>query len=115
MGYKALRNTYGIESYTGVEVRRQVRAGDLFPAGYEPETPGDVEEVEGVGPSPSNVIGEETASPDSDAIASLKGDDLDDAVEAAGIDASTGGSNQDGSMNAEEKRQALRDAGYTPS
>lgn len=116
MGYKALRNTYATERVTGAEVRRLVVAGDMFPAGYEPTEMSDVEEVEGMGPSPSNVIGDDGAvnSENADPIAGLKGDDLDDAVDAAGIDVSEGGSNADGSKNAEEKREALRQAGWTP-
>jgi hypothetical protein len=43
-------------------------------------------------------------------IDNLTGQQLDDAVEAAGIDASTGGSRQDGSLSAEEKRAALKAA-----
>lgn len=37
----------------------------------------------------------------------LTGDDLQAAVEKHGIDTSTGGSNSDGSMNADEKRAAI--------
>lgn len=41
-------------------------------------------------------------------IDALSGDDLDQAVAAAGIDASTGGSKSDGGLNAAEKRAALK-------
>lgn len=47
---------------------------------------------------------------DDDAIDELTGDDLDEAVKNAGIDPSKGGSLADGSLSADEKRQALRDA-----
>lgn len=46
--------------------------------------------------------------PDGDEIDNLQGDDLDNAIHEAGIDPSTGGSRQDGSLSAQEKRDALR-------
>lgn len=49
-----------------------------------------------------------TATPDD--IDALSGKELDEAVEAAGIDASTGGSKSDGGLTADEKRTALRQA-----
>lgn len=109
MGYKALRNTYAVETVTGAEVRRLVVAGDAFPFGYEPTDMSDVEETDQVGPSPSNVIGESGAvdSGAADPIGDLKGDDLDEAVKAAGIEGYS-------DMKADEKREALRDAGWTP-
>jgi hypothetical protein len=45
-----------------------------------------------------------------DEIDALSGDDLDREVEEAGIDASTGGSLADGSLSADEKRAALKEA-----
>lgn len=47
---------------------------------------------------------------ETDAIDALSGKELDQAVEEAGIDASTGGSKSDGGLTAEEKRAALRQA-----
>lgn len=102
MGYKALRNTYAVDNSSGVEVRRVVVAGDVFPVGYEPVNNSDVEETDEKVVS-GHVVSEDAADP----IADLKGEDLDDAVEAAGIEGAS-------SMKADEKRQALRDAGYTP-
>jgi len=102
VGFKALRNTYAIDASSGVEVRRLVVAGDTFPEGYEPSETSDVEETD------EKVVSGHVVSDDaSDPIADLKGEDLDDAVADAGIEGAS-------SMKADEKRQALRDAGYTP-
>jgi hypothetical protein len=53
--------------------------------------------------------GGDDASLSGDDIDSLQGDELDAAVSAAGIDATTGGSRSDGSLSADEKRDALRE------
>lgn len=102
MGYKALRNTYAVDASSGVEVRRLVVAGDVFPEGYEPSSNSDVEETDQKAIS-GHVISEDAADPIDD----LKGDDLEKAVQDADIEGRS-------DMNAEQKRQALRDAGYTP-
>jgi hypothetical protein len=46
--------------------------------------------------------------PEGDEFDRLFGDELDEAITEAGIDASTGGSLKDGSLSAAEKREALR-------
>ena len=48
------------------------------------------------------------AAPTAESIDALSGDDLDNAVAEAGIDASTGGSLKDGGLTADEKRAALK-------
>lgn len=48
-----------------------------------------------------------STAPTKDEIAALSGSDLDNAINDAGIDASTGGSRADGSLSAQEKRDAL--------
>lgn len=102
MGYKAVRNTYAIDASSGVEVRRLVVAGDVFPEGYEPSETSDVEETD------QKVVSGHVISDDaSDPIDDLKGEDLEAAVADADIEGRS-------SMSAAEKRQALRDAGYTP-
>jgi hypothetical protein len=104
MGYKAVRNTYAIDKASGVETRRLVVAGDVFPYGYEPTETSDVEEVEGVGASPSGVIGEQNPpAEEEDAIAALKGDDLDNRAAELEIEGRS-------SMSADEKRDAIREA-----
>lgn len=61
--------------------------------------PADPNPVDAPGPVP-------TPGDDADP-ADLQGDDLDAALTSAGIDFSKGGSLQDGSMSAQEKREAL--------
>lgn len=110
MGYKALRNTYAIDASSGVEVRRLVSAGDVFPFGYEPSDSADVEQTDEVATSGQVVGGSASVDANAgggDAIDGLKGEDLENAVADADIEGRS-------SMSADEKRQALRDAGYTP-
>lgn len=49
----------------------------------------------------------ETSAEDGEAETKLTGDELEDRLEDLGIDASSGGSNADGSMSADEKREAI--------
>lgn len=72
--------------------------------------PGDVASSEERGEAPGGDAGQKRVSDTSGGSSSseeLTGDDLDAAVEKAGIDTSKGGSNADGSLNADEKRAAL--------
>lgn len=109
MGYKALRNTYAIDSTSGVEVRRLVTAGSVFPPGYEPIESSDVESVEGTGPDPANIAsGVQGASPDVGGGGELKGQALEDRIEELGGYEELGLS-QD--ARADEKREAVAQAG----
>jgi hypothetical protein len=69
-----------------------VASGDPLPV------EGDADNVEGLTPSEMTDV----------QIESLSGKPLDDAVEMAGIDPSSGGSLADGSLSADEKRAALK-------
>ena len=60
---------------------------------------------EGGAPGGDQTVVSEMSDEEIDA---LTGQALDDAVEQAGIDASTGGSLSDGSLSADEKRDALK-------
>lgn len=109
----------------GVGVRRFIAAGDEVPPGVEVED-GDVDERGG---SPSAAIAgttlttasiatidptrpvdeeEEGTTLSNEQIDALSGEQLDSALEDAGIDASTGGSLRDGSLSVDEKREALK-------
>jgi hypothetical protein len=72
-----------------------------------------VKASEGIDLAPDSSADEEEADledeDEGDEFSRLHGDELDKAVADAEIDTSQGGSNKDGSLNAEEKRAALRE------
>ncbi len=76
------------------------------------EGSGGPENLADLGPRYATAAPEEDpiSTPEPDEVEGLQGEELDEAIKAAGIDASKGGSLQDGSMSADEKRSALQEA-----
>lgn len=112
MGYKATRNTYAIDASSGVEVRRLVSAGDVFPAGYEPETSSDVEQTDEVATVDNIVGGSASVDPNAGSVdANSTGDPVDD-LKGEDLDARAADLEIEGrsSMTADEKRDAIRKA-----
>lgn len=73
-------------------------------------TPTGGNSLPGPDPSSTSSTGSDAGGGDQgDEFDQLSGSKLDEAVTAAGIDASTGGTKADGGLTASEKRQALRD------
>jgi hypothetical protein len=120
----------GAVAYRGDEVdlsADEIKRGDALGAFEEspdpPEAPAPEGEAERTLPAEPPFVPDDDGAPlggtasalsapaptQPDEIDELHGDDLDAAVEAAGIDPSTGGSKQDGGLTADEKRQALKD------
>jgi hypothetical protein len=89
--------------YDSVVLDPEVEREQLRARLAELEAADEDEEDEAVipGPEPGDDLTDEE-------IDRLQGDELDRHVEAANIDATTGGSRADGSLSAEEKRQALK-------
>jgi len=70
MPRKATKDTYGVEMLGGVEVRRQIFAGEMIPVTIEVDE-GDYEEVEGG----ETVIGADPEPPKRQSRAKKKADD----------------------------------------
>lgn len=104
MGYKATRNTYAIDASSGVEVRRLVKAGAVFPHGYEPETASDVEQTDEAPPTSGQVVGGSASVQANTADSGeLKGEALDKRAAELDIEGRS-------DMSADEKRQAIAEA-----